>query len=358
MASASAVPETYELEGGEAKETLKRTGWGRLLKDSFVRFRAADGFTNSRSIGQAAILTVIPGLIAVVGIASALHVHEIQQVIRQTIDRLAPGQSGRLLQQAFHQGSKGGVAVIGGLTAMLISGMFAMAVVERGLNREYGMIRDRSIGKKLAVALGLNVSAGVLFALAFALLAAGAGVSAGLGKAGVSDTLTTIFNVVRWPLGLLCAFGALTLVYKVSPNRNQPGAGWLQVGTVMATLLWVALTALLAWYYSVNDSLGQTYGPLVGIIALLTWAYASAVAVLFGAAFAAQLEAVRAGVPGPRTLRRFNETVVDPEETRHLEYERPAMAPSVATPVAQPTVPVAPVAPAAEDPTDARRISA
>jgi uncharacterized BrkB/YihY/UPF0761 family membrane protein len=64
-------------------------------------------------------------------------------------------------------------------------------------------------------------------------------------------------------------------------------------------VLWVALTALLAWYYSANDSLGSTYGPLVGVIALLTWAYASAFALFMGIAFAAQLEAVRAGVPTP-----------------------------------------------------------
>jgi uncharacterized BrkB/YihY/UPF0761 family membrane protein len=103
----------------------------------------------------------------------------------------------------------------------------------------------------------------------------------------------------------------------------------------VATILWFALTALLAWYYSVNDSLGNTYGPLVGIIALLTWAYASALALLFGIAFAAELEAVRAGVPGPRTLRRFNETVVYPEETRGLETQRPMVVTASGMPDAE-----------------------
>jgi YihY family inner membrane protein len=201
-----------------------------------------------------------------------------------------------------------------------------MAVVERACNRTYGMIRDRSLMKKIAVGLGLNVSAGILLALAFMLLAAGAGIGDGLTLAGASGVWSTVFAVARWPLGLLCVFGALTLVYKISPNRHQPGAGWLQVGTIMATVLWFALTALLAWYYSSNSTLGHTYGPLIGIIALLTWAYATGVAMVFGIAFAGELEAVRAGVPGPQTYRRFNETVVDPEETRVLESRRPAVA--------------------------------
>jgi len=326
MASASAVPETYELGGEDAKQTLKRVGWGRLLKDSFMRFRTADGFTNSRAIAHAAMLTAFPALIAIVGIASALHVEGFRQVIEGTLRRLAPGQSSRLLQSAFRQGAQGGSALVGGLIGVLISGTFVMSVVERGCNRAYGMIRDRKLGKKLLVGLGLNVSAGILFALGFVMLAAGSGISDGLTRAGASDTVSTIFNVLRWPLGLLCAFGALTLVYKLSPNRHQPGAGWLQAGTIMATALWFALTALLAWYYSVNYSLGNTYGPLVGIIALLTWAYASGLALLFGIAFAAELEAVRAGVPGPRTFRRHNETVVDPQETKGLEEQRPMVA--------------------------------
>jgi YihY family inner membrane protein len=365
MASASAVPETYDLQGDDAKQTLKRVGWGRLLKDSFTRFRSADGFTNARAIGHAAVLTAIPGLIAVVGIATALDAHGFRQVLRSTIQHFAPGQSGRLLQEAFRQGAHGGVAIVGGLLGVLISGTFAMAVVERSGNRVYGMIRDRSIVKKILVGFGLNVSAGILLALGFVLLAAGGGIGAGLTRAGASDVWATVFAFARWPLGLLTVFAALTLVYKISPNRHQPGAAWLQTGTVMATILWVALTALLAWYYGSNSTLGNTYGPLVGIIALLTWAYATGVAIVFGLAFAAELEAIRAGVRGPRTYRRFNETVVDPAETKHLEYERPAVvsrpaAPTVEQPAVAPAAATvgAPAAPDQEPPPEEIRRSA
>ena len=45
--------------------------------------------------------------------------------------------------------------------------------------------------------------------------------------------------------------------------------------------------------------LGDSYGPLIGVIALLVWAYATGLAVLFGLSFAAQLEAERAGERHP-----------------------------------------------------------
>ena len=64
--------------------------------------------------------------------------------------------------------------------------------------------------------------------------------------------------------------------------------------------LWVAVTVLLALFFTISSTFGQTYGPLAGIVALILWALASSIAVLFGGAVAAQLEAVRAGASTPR----------------------------------------------------------
>jgi len=43
MSTATFVPETRALSGVDAKDVLRRTGRGRLLKDSIKRFSAADG---------------------------------------------------------------------------------------------------------------------------------------------------------------------------------------------------------------------------------------------------------------------------------------------------------------------------
>jgi YihY family inner membrane protein len=329
MSTASAVPETYELEGDDAREMLKRVGWPELLKDSFTRFRTADGFSHVRALAHATVLTAFPALVTIIGLAAAFDLTTFRDVLEHTLQQLAPGPSGRLLSTAFRQGSKAGgtAALVGGLVTALVSGTFALAQVERGCNRIYGMIRDRRFAAKLRIAFLLSLSAGLLLAIAFMLLAAGGALSEGLSRGrGLSDTASTVFGILRWPAGLLLTFAALTVVYKVSPNRRQPGAAWLQTGTIMATLLWFALTALLAIYYSLNDSLGATYGPLIGIVAILTWAYATALALYFGMAFAAQLEALRAGVPGPRTLRRFNETVRRPSETADVQDLRPVVS--------------------------------
>jgi len=59
-------------------------------------------------------------------------------------------------------------------------------------------------------------------------------------------------------------------------------------------------------YINATDSFGATYGPLAGTIGVLLWTFLTAIALFLGLAFAAQLEAVRAGVKQPRLERDEN----------------------------------------------------
>ena len=76
----------------------------------------------------------------------------------------------------------------------------------------------------------------------------------------------------------------------------------------------VARDAGLGLFFALSKSFGETYGPLAGIVALLLWALLSAVALLFGGAVAAQLEAVRAGVREPQDAEKVEHS--EPEASR------------------------------------------
>ena len=53
----------------------------------------------------------------------------------------------------------------------------------------------------------------------------------------------------------------------------------------------------LALYMDATDSFGAMHGPIAGTIGVLLWTFCTSIALFLGLAFAAQLEAVRAGVP-------------------------------------------------------------
>jgi YihY family inner membrane protein len=325
MSTATTVPERRELDSKDPKEMVKYVGWGNTFKDAFTRFRGADGTSHIRAFAHAMVLAGIPALITIIGLATVFDLQTFRNVLESTLRGLAPGPSSRLLTQAFQQGSNvGTTALVGGIIGAVVSGTFAMMTLERGFNRIYGMQLDRSFWRKVAVGLGLALSAGILLGIAFLLIAAGGALGDALkSEFAWSDALVTVFSIARWVVGLLLAFVALTLLYRVSPNRKQPAWKWLQTGTITATMMWFAMTGLLGLYYSLTDRMSQTYGPLLGLIALLTWAYATALSLNLGMALAAQLEAVRSGKPGPRTHRRYNETVPQPERDAPAEHVPP-----------------------------------
>ena len=73
MSTATRVPETTTISGDElsaddAVTTLRRYGRWKLVKNSFIRFRYADGFTNARALALQLCLSFIPLVIAVVGL--------------------------------------------------------------------------------------------------------------------------------------------------------------------------------------------------------------------------------------------------------------------------------------------------
>jgi YihY family inner membrane protein len=310
VTTASAVPATRdELEGDEALETLRAVGRRRLLADTVDRFRAADAFSHSRALAFQFTLTLLPALIALVGLAAAIDQEDITRTVRATIEALAPGAAGEILTDALRQGStaasreNGETALAGGGIAAAIAGTTAMAQIERGANRLYGIERDRPFLRKYANALLLAASAGVLALLSVVVLVGGSAVR---DAAGWSSGFDAIWQVARWPIGLVFTVGAVALLFERAPRRRQPEPSWLAFGAAASTVLWLAFMGVFALYVEATGSFGATYGPIAGTIGVLLWAFLSSVALFAGVALAAQLEAVRAGVESPRVDRDEN----------------------------------------------------
>src|SRR5687767_7805283 len=138
MTTAAPVPVTRheDLEHDEALETLRRTGRRRLVLDSIARFRAADGFSHSRALAFQTTLTLLPAMIALVGLAAALGIESLTRVVRETIEQVAPGTIGDVFTEALRQGrsaareESGETALAGGAIAAAIAGTTALAQVE------------------------------------------------------------------------------------------------------------------------------------------------------------------------------------------------------------------------------------
>jgi YihY family inner membrane protein len=233
-------------------------------------------------------------------------------VIVRTFHGAVPGPGGSLLTGAVDQAHRNGAsgrytALVFGLVATLVTGSTVMGQMERALNRVYGVEQDRPSVEKYTRALLLTLTAGVLVTIAFTLLALGHSIGEAIHNRAVANT----WDAVRWPLALLLAGATMTVLFRYSPRRHQPALSWLAFGAAVSTLLWAAVTFALAAFFSLSTSFGKTYGPLAGMVALLLWTFLAAVAVLYGAAVAAQLEAVRAGEHEPQDEQKVEDSEPD-----------------------------------------------
>lgn len=310
MSTARRVPETRDMHGEElsaddAWTALRRYGRWHLVRDSFVRFRYADGFTSARALALQLCLAIIPLALALVGLAGTLHKAGAAEVLVLTLQHLTPGDGREALDETLRDGARAGgtggvLALVGGLAAALVSLTTAMGQVERGANRIYGIERDRPSRQKYLVAFWHAISAGLVALLGFVIIVAGGAIGdAGSRVYGWSSSTRLMWTGTRWPLGVLLALAAITVLLRHAPRRRQPKYSWLAVGAAVALLLWVGLSVLLALYTANNGGVDSLYGPITGIFALLVWANLTAVALFLGVAFAAQLEAVRVGRPAP-----------------------------------------------------------
>jgi membrane protein len=97
---------------------------------------------------------------------------------------------------------------------------------------------------------------------------------------------------------LLAVAVILAILYYASPNVRQPGFTWVSPGSVLAVLLWIAVSALFALYVADFASYNKTYGALGSVVVFLVWLWLTNVAILFGAEFNAELERGRQMIGG------------------------------------------------------------
>src|SRR5918998_3570341 len=211
MTTARTVPVTTEMDGEEldaedAWHLARRHGLWRIVVDSFVRFRYGDGFTNSRALALQTCLAVVPFMLAVTGLAAEIDEERPARVVALTVNAVSPGAGqDDALADALVSGSEeaGELALGFGLAFAVISMTTAMAQVERGSNRIYGIRRDRPALHKYGRAAVFTALLAVPVGLGFLVLVAGGAFGdAMVAEYGWSDRTRLLWQWGRWPLGL------------------------------------------------------------------------------------------------------------------------------------------------------------
>ena len=227
------------------------------------------------------------------------------------LQAIVPGPAGAVLTDAVDRrtGRSSGhwFALAFGTVGALITGTTLMGQIERALNRLYGVEQDRPTFAEVRPRVRARPDGRDPRRARVRRPRAGQrDRRVDRGKHGSHD-------LERGPLAARLALlvAAIALLFRWAPRRRQPAWSWLAFGARGRRTARV-VTVGLGFFFRFSTSFGSTYGRSPASSRSCSGRFFSAIAVLIGAAVAAQLEAVRAGAATPDSTRKVAESEPDP----------------------------------------------
>jgi membrane protein len=174
-----------------------------------------------------------------------------------------------------------------GLAIALWSANAGMKAIFDALNIIYDEDEKRGLVRLNLVSLLFTVCAIAGAGLAVALVVV---FPLFLAAFGITSADHPIVGYLRWPVMFVLVILALALLYRYGPSRRLAKWRWISVGSVFATLVWLAGSALFSWYLGNFANYNATYGALGAVIGLMMWMWLSTIVVLVGAERNAEIE--------------------------------------------------------------------
>lgn len=205
-------------------------------------------------------------------------------IVPDTVLELTHDQATRIASQSNRTLS---IGVVVGILAALWSAMGGVKAIIDALNVIYEERETRSFLRFNLVAMVFTLTGYAVF-----LLALGAFVLAPLVLSwfGLGGLTATLMRTLRWPALLIVLLVGLAVLYRYAPNRRAARWQWVSVGSVFASVVWIAASFLFSWYLAKFNTYNATYGSLGAVVATMMWLWLSAVVVLLGAELNAEIE--------------------------------------------------------------------
>lgn len=241
------------------------------------------------------LLAIFPTITAVVALWSLFADPSVVAAEVQTLEPIIPEEGFDILEDQVNALATGESTTLGWASAISLLGAVwasrsGIAAMIGGLNKVH---RCRPRNGVFHTLTALSLSAGLIFA---ALVA--------LASVVVAPVLLTVLplgpyagpalNVLRWVIGIGIVLFAVGALYRFGPSTQEACPRWrwagvVTPGTVLAVLLWGAVSWAFSTYLANFGQYDRVYGSLGAVIALLMWFYLSAFVVLLGAIFDVEL---------------------------------------------------------------------
>ena len=106
----------------------------------------------------------------------------------------------------------------------------------------------------------------------------------------LGDVATLLVQIATWLVAGALVSLTFAIFYRYAPDRRAAKWRWLSLGSILSTLLWLAITLGFGFYVANITNYNATYGSLAAVVIFLMWLFLSAYAVLLGAEVNSEME--------------------------------------------------------------------
>jgi membrane protein len=269
---------------------LSASEWVGVFKRAFKSFLADDCMGLAAQVAFSSLLAFFPAMIFLVGLLDLVGAYD---TLKDFLAPVAPGEVLDTIETLQEDTSKSSsvVAFVVGAAAATWAASGAVNAVIKAVNRAYDRVETRPFWKTRSIAIVLVCLTGLVLAGLLLLIVFGGPLGTAIAdRAGLGGAFELVWGILRWPLAFVAILIFFALVYYLAPDVGVRNWTWLTPGSLVGSLMWLALSGLFALYTSFSDSYSKTYGALASGVVLLLWLNYSAMALLFGAELNSELE--------------------------------------------------------------------
>jgi membrane protein len=267
-------------------------GWKAVLKRVFIEMLTDRVSLVAAGCAFYATLALFPAISMLISIYGLMFDPATVEPQLEVLRALLPPSAWQLISERVHMlvskppGSLG-LHLLFNTAVTLWSSATGTKSIIAALNLAYEERERRGFLRFQLMSFAITIMAILSAAIGLSLLVGLPAILAGLGMAAHQ---TVLIRAASLGLLVLAILIGLSLLYRYGPSRERPRWRWVTPGSVVATVLWVLVSALFSFYVAQFATYDATYGPLGTVVGVMMWFFVTVYAVLLGAELNAELE--------------------------------------------------------------------
>lgn len=250
----------------------------------------------AKGAAYSALLAFFPVLTTVTTLLIQANAEAVSRRLETWLFQVAPPGAESVIGNVLARGTRpAAVPILAALIATWAASGVTISLLE-AYQAAYRKRHTRGIIQQRLLAMGLVLGSLLPVLLASLLIVFGeraeTWVLMRLGVLAAGEVLVGGVNLLAHGIRITLAFAAIVMVtavmYRFGPQAPRPRHLW--PGAILATVLWLSITAGFAWYVRNIANYNVLYGSIGAVMALIVWMYLLSLSAMLGCEFNARLD--------------------------------------------------------------------